>query len=604
MRTIAVALAALALAALLLSTLVPVAGAAPTAQQGNQSACKGVDAAGRSLQSRVISPTTILLCETARVSVTVGAACDAVPLHIVINVDRSGSMIGQPMEDVKNAARSLVRALDMRANPKVRVGLVSHGDPAQINSFLTDREGQILGQIGNLAAGGEDNLPDSISKSYSVLTRDRRQYTERPVEVIVVLSDGGQTYPPAQGVQAAGRPKSDGVLMVGVCSDNGTPGGCQAMQRIASSGKYYFQARGTAGMTKIFTDIANEVSNILLRSMTIEETLPDDLDLVPGSALPPADVITTGLRTTLRWSTSFPGRSVTVAYTVRPRSVTTYTLATSKVEFRDSQDKLGSLIVPTAVLTVSGPCLDPPTATPPPTASATPSPTNTPSATPTATATVTPSATPTPRPQPGRVFLPILNLYWCRESDRPADVVLLVDASTSMNAPTQAGRPKIEAARDGARAFVDLARPVDRVALFAFHERVDRLAPLTADRAVLHAAVDAIATAPWTRIDLALAAALDELTGPRAGPGHLPVIVLMTDGHPTRTTPEAVLDQARRARAAGILVFAIGVGSDLDAQLLHAVAGDASRYHGADDAEALRDIYQRIATTIPCAPRP
>lgn len=605
MRTLWIAVVAVVALAAAVLPLNQIASAAPPAQIKEPSACTGTDPeTGLSLQSRVITESTIRLCETALVSVTVGAACTDVPLHVVINVDRSGSMIGQPIQDVKNAAQALIRSLDMQNHPKTKVGLVSHGDPATINAFLTDREGTIMGQVGRLVAGGEDNLSDSISKAYSVLLRERRGTSERPVEVIVVLSDGGQTYPPDQGVQAAGRPKGDGVLMVGICADNGTPGGCQAMQRIATSGRYYFQARGTGGLQKIFTDIADELSDIGLRNLVVNETLPEGLEFVPGSAVPEAEVITDGVKTTLKWVYSFPGKQEAYSYRVKPSAVTTYTLADTVVTFRDSQDRMGELEVPTADLTVSGPCLEPPTPTPTPTNTPIHTPTSTPTPTATPTFTPTPTATATPTPRPGRVYLPILSLYLCREKDRPTDIVLVIDASTSMDLDTAAGRPKIEAARDGAHAFVDLMREVDRAAIIAFNDEVHRHAGLTADRIALHAAIDRIQTAPWTRIDLAILAAVAELTGPNAGPGHMPVIVLMTDGHPTHTTPDAVAQAAERARAAGAVIYAIGVGQDLDEELMRRVAGVPDRYYAADDAEALADIYRRISTKIPCAPWP
>src|SRR3990172_7228972 len=71
--------------------------AAPPAQRSSDSACKGVDEkTGRPLVTRVISPSNILQCQTAEVSMTVGAQCGDIPLHIMVDIDRSGSMVGQP----------------------------------------------------------------------------------------------------------------------------------------------------------------------------------------------------------------------------------------------------------------------------------------------------------------------------------------------------------------------------------------------------------------------------------------------------------------------------------------------------------------------------
>jgi Mg-chelatase subunit ChlD len=592
MRPLLVPLAAAGLALAVLWPVWATVDGAPAAQAGDVSACQPVDLeTGAPLVSRVVSPTHILDCHTAEVSVTVGADCAEVPLHVVLDIDRSGSMVGQPIGHAKDAAQALVRTLEMGEHPNVRVGLVSHGDPAQVNSQLTDREGLILAQIRGLWAGANvmDNLSDSIGKAHSVIRAARGEAAD-PVEVIVVLSDGGQSYPPSMGVQAASRPKGDGVLVVAVGVNNLNPGGCTAMRQIASSPKHYVEAQGTGGLTRIFTDIAKEVSDIGLQTMNVEETLPPGLGLVPGSVAPGASEIITGAaQTTIRWQLDFPRKTEHLSYRVSPSAITTYTLATNTTTFLDLQDKVGALVVPTAVLTVTGPCVVP-SATPTPTAAPTHTPTPTvhepPSPAPTRAPTNTPTTTPVPEP----VYLPVLNLWKCIELDRPTDVVLLIDASTSMDLPTVSGRPKIEAARDGARAFVELMRPVDQTATIAFNDDVHVLSRLTGDRAALDGAIDAIRTAPWTRIDLAIEAALTELEGPRGQALHLPVIVLMTDGHPTHTTPEQVAAAGARARAAGVTIYAIGVGTDLDGELLIEVAGDAARYYPADDAEALRRI--------------
>ena len=102
--------------------------AAAPAQRGEPSTCTGYDReTGLNLQSRTVEPNDILDCETSAVSLTVGADCDKVPLHVVLNVDRSGSMVGQPIEEVKAAARALVQALDME-RPEER----AHEDRARV----------------------------------------------------------------------------------------------------------------------------------------------------------------------------------------------------------------------------------------------------------------------------------------------------------------------------------------------------------------------------------------------------------------------------------------------------------------------------------------
>jgi len=515
----------------------------------------------------------------------------------VLDIDRSGSMIGQPMQDAKDAAVALVNALEMRDHPETKVGLVSHGDPPD-STRLTNNQGQILGRIRNMSPGGQDNLPRSIDESKSLILEERRDNEVESFDVIVVLSDGGQTYPPAQAVAAAAKAKAMDILLVAVCLENGTVGGCQAMRQIASSNRYYFEARGTSGLTRIFRDIAEEVRDVNLRSLTIEETLPESVELVPDSAAPTPMFDETGR--VMSWQYRFvPASGESFRYEVAPRTVATHALAVSTVTFRDNRNNPGNVRVPMGVLTVSQECPLPDVPTPTHTPTSTPVP---PSPTPVVpTATPRPTNTPVP-PTPTRVpepiYLPILNLGRCLERDRPSHVALVIDASTSMEQPTSGGRSKLEAAKDGARAFVALMRPVDRTAIVAFNSIATTLAPLTADRAALEAAIGGIAPSPHTRIDLALRAGADALADATGEP--IRAIVLLTDGLPSQTTPQAVRDAAADARARGIAIFTIGVGADVDMALLADVAADPSRAFSVDDGEALADIYRQISAKIPC----
>jgi Mg-chelatase subunit ChlD/DNA-binding beta-propeller fold protein YncE len=234
------------------------------------------------------------------------------------------------------------------------------------------------------------------------------------------------------------------------------------------------------------------------------------------------------------------------------------------------------------------------------TASPTPSPTatatDTPTPSPTATAIPTASPTLTRTPPTRRIHLPLAMRGFCFAATRPrADIVLVLDTSSSM-----AGA-KLEAARGAALAFVDLVNlPRDRAAIATFNQRPRLDAGLTGSRSTLQVALATLTTDQGTRIDLGLAAALDELRSPRARADARPVIVLLTDGRPDTGTAAEVLASAGRARAAGATIFTIGLGGDVDGALLAGVAGDPGRYAFAPDAGALAEIYRRIAGGIPC----
>jgi hypothetical protein len=249
------------------------------------------------------------------------------------------------------------------------------------------------------------------------------------------------------------------------------------------------------------------------------------------------------------------------------------------------------------------------TATPPPTA--TPTSTRTPTATPTVTvtrtrtptATVTASATATREPVP--IYLPILlREDPCAPGFQHTDVVLVLDASTSMHEPTRSGRSKLDAAREAAVLFVaqlDLAGG-DRVAIASFNATARLEIGLTADRPAVEAALARIATAQLTRIQLGVAEGHRELTGPRHTAGNSRALVVLTDG---RNNPEPVAQAvaaATAAKADGVRLFTIGLGEEVERDALAEMASRPEDFFHAPDGEDLLAIYEEIAFAIPCPP--
>ncbi|MFN8424307.1 MAG: vWA domain-containing protein [Anaerolineae bacterium] len=263
-----------------------------------------------------------------------------------------------------------------------------------------------------------------------------------------------------------------------------------------------------------------------------------------------------------------------------------------------------------------------PSATPPPTPTVpTPTPTDTPEPTPTWTPTITPTRTPTatpsdtpaptltPTPAVRRIYLPISVSERCRADRKHADVVLVVDTSTSMLAPTRDGVRKIDAARAAIEAFIGHFDPAnDRAALVAFDDTAAVTVPLSGDLAAVTRALAALTHHEHTRLDLGLLAARDALRDAAPSADRIPAVVLLTDGRPNRVpTPDGggrqedtVLAAADALKAAGARVYTVGFGDDVDAALLADVATGAGDAFIAPDAAALGRIYEAIAEAIPC----
>lgn len=277
------------------------------------------------------------------------------------------------------------------------------------------------------------------------------------------------------------------------------------------------------------------------------------------------------------------------------------------------------------------------TASPTPTDTATATATATPSATPTATATwtpsatftVTPSDTPTPThtvtrtptrtatatPAHYEVYLPGLRREpRCVGVDRHADVVLVLDRSTSMLRSVRAGgMAKNDAAIAAARAFIGRLSLLptapersDQVALVGFNDRGWVESQLTRNRAGALAALDRLASklAEGTRLDLAFSTGQLPLDGPGRLRANRPVLIVLTDGLPNRVPfppggrqEDTVLAAAAAVKARGSRVYTVGLGgpADISVPLLRAAASEPSMAYVAPDSSDLAVIYAEIA---------
>jgi len=254
-----------------------------------------------------------------------------------------------------------------------------------------------------------------------------------------------------------------------------------------------------------------------------------------------------------------------------------------------------------------------PTASPSP--SATPTPTSSPSpsatASPSSTAVEPPMASPTAAtatsspPTAARLFLPVLNRESCPPPDLFIDVVLVMDASLSMLDSGPAGKTKLADAKEAARRFISPLRLTtspdtagDRVAIVTFNTRAQLVEPLGSSAAVLRIAIEGIAAASGSRVDLGIRRAADVLSG-TSRKGRIPAMVILSDG---RVDAAAAVAASRDARALGIELYVVGLGPQHDAATLAAMALSPDRYFNAPDSGSLARIYTDLTTLLPCPP--
>jgi len=196
------------------------------------------------------------------------------------------------------------------------------------------------------------------------------------------------------------------------------------------------------------------------------------------------------------------------------------------------------------------------------------------------------------------------------------DIVVALDVSGSMRAEDFVPKNRLEVARLTVAEFVR-GRPQDRIGLVAFAATATTRCPLTQDHEMLGQFLAALDFAPpdldGTAIGLGLATAVNRL---RRSSAKSRVVVLATDGVNNRGQigPRAA---AEAARALGVKVYAIGVGSEgqawipvdlgprgwqkvlqpveIDEELLGEIASaTGGRYFRATDSAGLREVFRTI----------
>ncbi|MFN2114328.1 MAG: VWA domain-containing protein [Anaerolineae bacterium] len=523
------------------------------------------------------SPHEIALGEQVRITLRIDGRCPSLrPMNdVVLVIDHSGSMsVEGKMEAAQDAALAFLDAVDLGVD---RVAVVGFNQDARLLRQLTGNRSSARAAIEALSAAGGTDIAAGVDEARSELSGPRRR--PEATAVVVLLTDGGSAVIPAQRAAEQARLEGTRLFTIGF----GSGANETLLRDMASAPDDYYFAPDGAQLLEIYRTIAERIAaDVLFAILTVTDLLPPNMEYVLDSGVPQPSV--SGQLLTWRLS-DVPLSGYQLSYLVRP--LETGTWPTNVVAVGEGTDGLGQrsrvdFPVPEVVVIA-------PTATPTRLVSPTPGPTNTPG----------PTATPTKPPRP--IFMPLAYKERCEKRFQHADVAIVVDTSDSMLATTRAGRTKMEAAVDAGVAFaqlLDLDHDAAAIAHFNSTAAVD--APLTRDLDVLVRTLRGLPQSPGTRIDLGLAAAGEALSGPGRTEGNLPVAVVLTDGRPSGVTTDEVLRASDELKGRGVVVYVVGVGEDVDPQLLRSVASDPSSYLFAPDAEDLLAVYRRIARELPC----
>lgn len=196
--------------------------------------------------------------------------------------------------------------------------------------------------------------------------------------------------------------------------------------------------------------------------------------------------------------------------------------------------------------------------------------------------------------------------------ESPTDVAILLDRSSSMDDDSSTPPEPLTAVKKAAEEFVNLLAPLDQSAVISFATAAsnppDQI--LSSDHVRVQEAVSRIeigqGVTQQTNIADALERAQDELFSTRHNPDSKRVVVLLTDGvanYPKRDGDPAfaeryALSLAEGLKEKGVLIYAIGLGTELNEHFLRQIASGSGSYYSAVTPTTLATIYKAIATSI------
>ena len=167
--------------------------------------------------------------------------------------------------------------------------------------------------------------------------------------------------------------------------------------------------------------------------------------------------------------------------------------------------------------------------------------------------------------EPKTPFEKMLPVHAEPPPQKPTAVVLVLDKSGSMSGP------KIEMARDAARASIQTLRPIDLIGVISFDESFNWVIPIgpAGDLEDKSELINEITANGGTKIYQAVEAGFEAIVPVNASHKH---IILLTDGVSTPGTQEDFPKLEKEAISKHVIISTIGVGDYINRELLDELA--------------------------------
>ncbi|MGI5959692.1 MAG: vWA domain-containing protein [Massiliimalia sp.] len=241
-----------------------------------------------------------------KVTLALSASPDIVnnPTDIVLVLDRSGSMAGSPLANMKAGAKTFIDIIEESTDGSQdgvigsgsRIGVVSFASTASADAPLITSVAALKSAVDSLTAGGSTNHADAFQKAIQLFDP-----MSSNAKVIVMFTDGKTTAgaPPAP-VAAAARAAGIIIYCIGLIGSDGIDVNVLNDWATDPDASHVAVTPNDADLEDLFRDLAANISKTGATSIVIDEVVQPDFIIT--SVTPPTKGTAMMLNSTsLQW---------------------------------------------------------------------------------------------------------------------------------------------------------------------------------------------------------------------------------------------------------------------------------------------------------------
>ncbi|MGI5893940.1 MAG: vWA domain-containing protein [Candidatus Merdivicinus sp.] len=232
--------------------------------------------------NKLVDKASIDCADMLKVTLSLTAAPDILenPTDIVLVLDRSGSMAGVPLMNVKLGANTFIDIIsettggtqDQQIGAGSRMAVVSFAATAIANTQLITSTTELKAAVNSMAAAGSTNHGDAFTKAMQLLTPDSPN-----AKVIVMFTDGVTTtgLPPAP-IAAEARARGIIIYCIGLIGSDGLDVSVLNEWATDPDTSHVAVTPDAADLEELFAELAANISKPGATGIVIEEEVEDD----------------------------------------------------------------------------------------------------------------------------------------------------------------------------------------------------------------------------------------------------------------------------------------------------------------------------------------